>query len=68
MYDVQDEHLSKGVTESQIKKAAYHLRFFLVWVVFTSFYNIVTYHQFFNYQSTNYNIWFFVNSSINIFA
>ena len=56
MYDVQDEHLSKGVTESQIKKAAYHLRFFLVWVVFTSFYNIVTYHQFFNYQSTNHNI------------
>lgn len=66
MDEIQDEHLSKGVNESQIKNAAHHLRFFLIWVVFASFYNLVMYHQFFNYYSDYYNLWFIFNSLINI--
>lgn len=65
---VQTEHLSEGVSESQIKNASHHLRFFLIWVIFASFYNLVMYHQFFDYSSTYYNIWFLFNSLINIAA
>ena len=68
MDGIQEDHLFRGMCAAQVKNAAFHLRFFLVWVVLTSFYNIVTYHQFFNYHSNNYNIWFIFNTLINLSA
>lgn len=68
MNDVPEEHLSPGENVLQIESAAFYLRFFLIWVVFASFYNVIMYHQYFDDFSNYYNIWFLVNSIINISA
>ena len=64
MNDVQEEHLSRGVSAIQVKKAAYHIRYFLVWVLFACFYNIVVYYFYFRTLSTYYNHWLLIFSSI----
>lgn len=57
MNDVRDEHLSHGVTASQVKIAAHHLRYFLLWVLFACVYNVVIYYSYFDQLSHYYNIW-----------
>ena len=66
MDGIQEDYLSRGLTAAQVRNAAYHLRFFLIWVVFFSFYNILAYYQFFNEHSQNYNTWFIFNTAINL--
>lgn len=66
MSDVQDEHFSHSLTASQIKNAAHHVRFFLLWVLFASLFNIVMYHLFFEYSSRYYNIWLLINTLLTI--
>lgn len=68
MNDVPEEHLSQGENVSQIKNAAYHLRFFLLWVIISNLYNILIYNSFFENFSNYYNIWFLINSIINVLA
>lgn len=64
MNDVQEEHLSRGVSATQVKKAAYHIRYFLGWVLFACFYNIVVYYFYFGTLSIYYNNWLLIFSSI----
>ena len=58
MDDIQEDTLSRGVSATQVKNAAYHLHYFLAWVLFACFYNIIIYHIYFKSYSSIYNTWF----------
>ncbi|QIO05409.1 EAL domain-containing protein [Acinetobacter shaoyimingii] len=68
MSDIQDELITESLSTSQIKRAAQHLRYFLMWVFVASLFNIVMYHLFYDYSSNHYNIWMFFNMVIVVIS
>lgn len=66
MDGIQEDLLSRGVSATQVKNAAYHLHHFLAWVLFSSFYNIIIYYIYFKTTSNIYNTWFFCFSAVMI--
>ena len=64
MMEVLEEPLSQSVYASQIKNASHHVRIFLLWVLFTSFFTLNLYHFNFNHSSLSLNYWFFTLSFV----
>lgn len=67
MDSIQEDSLSRGVSTTQVKNVAHHLHFFLAWVIFASFYNIIIYQIYFHDFSDIYNTWFICFSLTLIF-
>ena len=58
MVDVQDELLSHSMNVLQIRRLAGHMRIFLAWVFFASFFDLIIYFLYFDKSSTYLNYWF----------
>lgn len=63
MNEFQNECLSNGLAENNIKRTASNLHFFLIWVLFACTYNIVIYHYFFKIYSPSYQTWLAIFST-----
>ncbi|WP_179998450.1 EAL domain-containing protein [Acinetobacter sp. YH12239] len=64
MSEVQGEHVSNSVLDSQIKSATSNLHFFLAWVLFACIYNQLIYFFYFKSFSIPYTIWLIIFTTI----